>query len=334
MQPRASDCRSFLRHPGSVRAMDLSTNGSQAVTLCSTGKDQFRVSLWDVATGAERACEVTLAGQALTSVVFHPNQRSAILASSGNGKSRLLKWDFSATELAPLWPGRDMRGTVWSAVFSPDGSRLLAVGGTPGQAVDRGQGRAGADVQPARSGRGGQFFAAGPNGGDVQQRRRREALVCRSGRCRVWPRASCAWSGRIAVPNRSAAINFVAFAPHETAEEATLLTAGDDGTARLLAHRGQGRNAAGGAGRPSGPGPFGRLCARVDSSSSRPAMTRRPGCGMRKTGEPIGGAGGVLQHPEMVLFATFSPDGTLAITGCDDNNAYVWNMRGGTARQR
>jgi hypothetical protein len=33
----------------------------------------------------------------------------------------------------------------------------------------------------------------------------------------------------------------------------------------------------------------------------------------------------------MVLFATFSRDGSVAITGCDDNNAYIWSLTGDDA---
>ncbi|KAG1864564.1 WD40-repeat-containing domain protein, partial [Suillus tomentosus] len=41
------------------------------------------------------------------------------------------------------------------------------------------------------------------------------------------------------------------------------------------------------------------------------------------TGKPIGSP---LQHPSHVLSVSFSVDGKLLATGCDDNNAYTWDV--------
>jgi hypothetical protein len=127
--------------------------------------------------------------------------------------------------------------------------------------------------------------------------------------------------------NGWAGLNGVAFSPRETPEQATLVTAGDDGTARLWrianneatplvalqGHQGRVRSAQ--------FSPDGRLVLTAgDDKTAR--------LWHAETGEPAMAAGGVLAHDEAVLFAGFSPDGAYAITGCDDNNAYVWNMSG------
>src|SRR5262249_23580776 len=101
-----------LRHQGGVKAMQLSRDGSRAITLCSLAKGNYGVSAWDLASGAERSCDVSMPNESLASVVFHPDQASAVLTSTTGKQSRFWKWDLVSSALQPLWPS-SLQGTVW-----------------------------------------------------------------------------------------------------------------------------------------------------------------------------------------------------------------------------
>jgi WD40 repeat protein/tRNA A-37 threonylcarbamoyl transferase component Bud32 len=313
-----------LRHSGSVRALDISADGARALTLCSTGKEQYVATVWDLATGAERACSLSLPGEVFTSIVFHHDQGSAILASTGNKKSRLWRWNLSATAVAPLWPGRDLRGTVWSILFSPEGSRILAVGGSQARLLSADKGEVERTFSPhgpvvaANFSPSGRLVATSSVDGDVK-------LWSVDSASRDYGRVIHRMVRPHAVSGAAAAVNFVAFAPQETADGVTLATVGDDGTARLWRVADQSVSALSVL-----TGHRGRVRSAIFSPSGQLVITagedRTSRLWNSETGQPSDIAGGILKHPEMVLFATFSPSGDLAITGCDDNNAYVWNL--------
>jgi hypothetical protein len=133
----------------------------------------------------------------------------------------------------------------------------------------------------------------------------------------------------VAVP-----VQFVAFAPRESGKEVQLVTAGDDGTARIWQLvDGTATQLAVASGHT----------ARVRSAEFSPdgqwlltaSDDRTARLWDAKTAQPATVAAGNLPHPEAVLFAAFSPDGALAITGCNDNNAYVWDLKNaGESRPR
>jgi len=316
----------ILRHPDSVRAMQVSADGTRAITISSPKKDHYRVSLWDLASGAERSCEANLPGETLTSVTFFPDQRGAILASTGRNKSRLWRWDLASPSLAPLWPGRELRGAVWSATICHAAAHVLVVGGSQARMLtaDRGE------LEKT-------FSPHGPvTGADFSPLGRLVATCSSDGDVKLWSADPAdADYGRVvlrmihphATANGWAGLNFVAFAPHETPDQAQLVTAGDDGTARLWQISGKTASALSVL-----QGHRGRVRSAQFSPDGRLVLTAGEDKTARlwdvATGQPAGVAGGVLRHPEAVLFATFSPDGSQAITGCDDNNAYVWNLAG------
>jgi WD40 repeat protein len=52
-------------------------------------------------------------------------------------------------------------------------------------------------------------------------------------------------------------------------------------------------------------------------------MTTPRDCGTSRNSQPIGAP---LQHDDDVYCVSFSTDGQLLATGCDDHNAYTWDI--------
>ncbi|MCC6493871.1 MAG: protein kinase, partial [Pirellulales bacterium] len=319
-----------LKHADSIRAMDVSADGAEAVTLCSPAKDTYRITLWELTSGQSRSAELVLPRQAVTSVNFDTQKRRAILASSGAQSSRLWQWDFKSSSPEPLWPGRELRGTVWSATPSPEGTHFLAVGGSQARLLSADEGELERIFSPHGPVTAAAFSPLG-----------RLVATCSSdGDVKLWsvdPKSEN--YGRVVLrlvrPHPTAAgaasLNFVAFAPHETEDEATLLTAGDDGTAKTWLVRGGGATLT-----ATLAGHRSRVRSALYSPDGKLILTAGDDHTARlwdaATGQPATIAGGVLPHPDAVLFATFSPDGQRLIAGCDDNNAYVWNLAGDADR--
>jgi WD40 repeat protein/serine/threonine protein kinase len=312
-----------LRHQGGVKAMQIARDGSRALTLCMLSKDSYRVGVWDLATGSQRSCDVTLPNESLTSAAFHPDQASAILTSTSGNRSRFWRWDLVGTSLTPLWPQPAIRGTIWSVAFSIDGSRILVAGGSRARLLSSDRGLVeqtfsphgpvtSADFSPS-----GRLVATGSLDGDVK----------------IWitdqsdPRC-----GRVAlkIPHSHgneqtwASINTVCFSPQEADDTVRFVTAGDDGTAqiwRMTGIQAEREHVL--------RGHTGRVRSALYSPDGRTILTASDDKTAHlwdvATGQQV--ASGVLKHDEAVLFAAFSPDGTLAITGCDDNNAYLWDLK-------
>jgi WD40 repeat protein len=204
----------ILRHPDSVRTMALAADGTRAITISSPKKDHYRVSLWDLTSGAERSCEMNLPGETLTSAAFFPDQRGAILASTGRNTSRLWRWDLTSPSLAPLWPGRELRGAVWSATICHAAAHVLVVGGSQARMLTADRG----DLEKT-------FSPHGPvTAADFSPLGRLVATCSSDGDVKLWSAdpadaalaaSSCEWFIRTPRPWLGRA-NFVAFAPHET----------------------------------------------------------------------------------------------------------------------
>lgn len=323
-----------LRHPGSVRAMDLSADGRFIATLTVQGKDQQRAVLWDARSGAEiRTCDLSLRGQTATSIVFHPQQPSVLLTSTADRRSRLWRWDISDTTLVPMWSGKELRGAVWSGTISSDGARLLTIGGSQARLFTADNGELERTFSPhgpvtaAAFSPLGKYVATSSTDGDVK----------------LWSADPAhAEYGKVVlrivrphgVDGVASPVQFVSFAPRETATEVQLITAGDDGTARIW-------QIADGAATQLAvvAGHTARVRSAEFSPDGQWLLTASDDHTARlwdaNTAKPAPIAAGQLPHPEAVLFAAFSPDGTQAITGCNDNNAYVWDLKGaGEGRPR
>jgi WD40 repeat protein len=318
---------SVLRHPDAVRAMDLSVDGARAVTLCSLGGDACRIFLWDLARGTEQHCDVSLPGETIASVVFSHDQGSAILTSSSGNASRVWRWNLGSPSLEPLWPNNRIRGIVWAAVPSADGTHLLAVGGSQARLLNAASGEQERTYSPHGAVTSANFSPGG------------ERVVTSSidGDVKIWVAdAADPEYGRVAVkiPRAHAVngvpygVNFASFSPRGADDGGLLVaTAGDDGAARLW-------RVAGGEATllRTLSGHEGRVRSAVFSPDGMSVLTASDDGTARLWPVAVeDGADNSVQfgHPAAVLYADFSPDGTRIITGCDDNIARVWDPKSG-----
>jgi len=313
-----------LRHKGGVRALEVSADSRRALTISSPTKGQSRVSLWDLTSGAEQFADSNLTDEPLTSVVFHPREAAAIVTSSNASRnmSRFWRWEFGSPSLAPHWQQHQLRGAVWSAAFSQDGSRVLAGGGSQARLLTAAQGQVertfsphaavtAADFSPDES-----LLATSSLDGDVKLWHA-DPQHPQYGRV-AFKLAHAHGSGPQPVP-----INFIAFSPIVEGNTLRFVTAGNDSMARLWRY-------AAGAATPEGAVLRHDLRVRsaVFSPDGKLVLTASDDMKARlwdvsgdQPGLPV-----VLNHKAAVLFAAFSPDGTRVITGCDDNLARVWKL--------
>ena len=312
-----------LKHQGGVKAIDISADSRRALSLSSPGKGSYRISLWDLETGSEQFHDVNLPYETLTSAVFHPSQTSAILtsANANRNSSGFWQWHLGAREIRPLWPQNQVRGVIWAASFSPDGSRLLAAGGSQARLITA-QGQ----LEKTFSSHGAVTSA------EFSPDDKLLATSSLDGDVKLWyADPQHPEFGRVAVKlahphsngSQWSAVNSVAFSPVIADNGYRLVTAGNDGTARLWRY-------AGGAITPEGD--VLRHTDRVHSAqfspdgnfvltASKDKFARVWNIAAQPPQEPLH-----LSHDEAVLFAAFSPDGTRVITGCNDNDAYVWDL--------
>jgi WD40 repeat protein len=311
-----------LQHKGGVKALDVSSDGRRALTLSSPSTGVSRVSLWDLASGAEQSCDTNLRDEPLTSVIFHPNQSVAILtsANASRNSSRFWKWDLHSSQLQELWGQRALRGAIWAASFSNDGSALLAAGGSQARLLTAAQGQLERTFSPH-----GAVSQAEFSPDDILL-----ATSSLDGDVKLWyADPQHPQYGRVAFKlaqphGQGAQLYSVAFSPQVENNAYRLVTAGSDGTARLWRF-------AGGAVTPEGA--VLKHGQRVRSALFSPdGQWVLTACDDKKARlwkvsgelpeEPV-----LLDHQDaVVLFAAFSPDGTRVITGCDDNLAYVWDL--------
>jgi WD40 repeat protein/serine/threonine protein kinase len=324
-----------LRHPDWVSSLDLSADGTLALTTCDDGK----VRLWRLAD-ATPIDVLTSPGGAFNAVAFSPDNRRAVLASSIDRTVRIWNLGSSrpdvggqslgnraqtmaqlqtvpdprplppATTLEPFLDFKQLGGLVWSAMFAPDGQHVLTIGGNDSQLWSIDSRRpvvrlsphgavASADVSPD-----GRLVATGS-----------------------WDRSAKLWDASTGLAVRklegghAGYINSVEF----SADGRELLTASDDGTARIWNVE---------TGQPTDVifrGHQGRVLTATYSPDGRRVLTtssdKTAAIWDRATGQRLSELPG---HTWAVLCGRFSSDGLRIITGSEDNTARIWDASTGT----
>lgn len=313
-----------LKHPDAVTALDVSPDGTSALTFCPLGKSKYRLFHWNLATGKARELSPDVQGQFISALAFAPGGKSALVTSSKGDAGTIWSWDFSADALVPLWPGQTLRGTLWSAIATPDGSAVLALGGSQARLLDAQTGELLKSLRPhgaishvAWSHAAGLIATAGLDGDvklwDADEKSPTLGKVRR----------------KISQAHRRGSVPFavtsVAFSPEALPGPRLLLTAGDDLTARIW-NLDQPQNQP----HVTFTGHQKRVRRAVFSPNGKLVLTAADDNTARlwdaATGQPLGETEGLLPHPLGVLDAQFSPDGSRVITGCDDNLARVWDI--------
>jgi WD40 repeat protein/serine/threonine protein kinase len=309
----------MLRHPDAVSALAVSRDGRYAVTSCA----DRGVRLWNVERGELLTMLDTSGGMVKSLAVSSDNHVLGVDAE----QRRVLLWDLSA-ELsavgtatpAPARSFLDLRsdgGQIWAAVFSPDHSSILTVGGAGAKLWDRET----ADEQMLFSPHGVVASAAfSPDG-------KRIVTASWDSSAKIWDaesgksqlRLDRATAGKLGA--HQGFVNSAVFSPD--AEGQWILTASDDGTARLW-------DAATGEVLKTFSGHTGRVRAASFSPDGKRILTASSDKTARlwdaDTGKPIH----VLQgHKLGVLCAAFSDDGGWIVTGGEDNEALIWDAASG-----
>ena len=322
-----------LRHPDWVSSLDVSSDGTLALTTCDDGKAR----LWRLTDAVELA-SLKAAGGAFNAVAFSPDARRAVLASSMDRTVGL--WNIAdRSNLAGLAPGagaqvaaslqpttesqtanaersleplldfKKLGGLVWSAMFAPDGQHVLTIGGNDSQLWNLDTRRpvvrlsphgavASADVSPD-----GRFVVTGS-----------------------WDRSAKLWdatTGRAIRKLEGGHAGYINSAEF-SADGRELLTASDDGTARIWDVQ---------TGQPTAAifrGHTARVLSATYSPDGSRLLTTSSDKSARIWDRATGQSTTTLQgHAWGVLCGRFSPDGSRVITGSEDNTARIWDARSG-----
>ncbi|MCI0331620.1 MAG: protein kinase [Planctomycetes bacterium] len=299
-----------LKHPEWVTSLDVSGDGALAITTCDDGMAR----LWRLADAAKLA-EVKSTGKPFNAVGFSPDASMAVLTSAED--KRVSLWDLSAAVVAtnqqqslrPLLDFNRMGSEVWSAMFAPDGRRVLTIGGNDAQLWD-------IDARKP-------VVRFSPHGAVASAAVSPDGMLVATG---SWDHSAKIWDAATGRALRkldrahTGYINSVEFSP----DGSKLLTASDDGAARLWDVA---------TGKPAGDAFEGHK-ARLLGATFSPDATRILTVSGDKTGRIWDRASGKSQvelkgHQWAVLCGQFSADGERVITGSQDKSAIIWDAKTG-----
>ncbi len=299
-----------LKHPEWVTSLDVSRDGALAISTCDDGMAR----LWRL-TDAAKLAEVKSAGRPFNAVGFSPDGSTAVLTSAED--KRVSLWDVSAAVVAtnqqqalrPLLDFNRMGSEVWSAMFAPDGRRVLTIGGNDAQLWD-------IDARKP-------VVRYSPHGAVASAAVSPDGKLIATG---SWDHSAKIWDAKSGRALRkldrahTGYINSVEF----SSDGRELLTASDDGTARLWDVA---------TGKPVGDAFKGHK-ARLLGAMFSPDATRILTVSGDKTGQIWDRASGKPQvelkgHDWAVLCGQFSADGERVITGSQDKSAIIWDAKTG-----
>ncbi len=298
----------ILKHPGAVFSMALSPDGVRLLTACA----DKAVRLWDCASGKELGV-LTAGGETINAATFSPDGRRAVTTDAA-GNVRL--WDVEKlreirVHVAGSEPFLGPKATTiqaWSAIFSPDGSQVLTVGGNEACLWDVKDARQNVRFSPHNSVASARFS---PDG-------RRVITGSWDMTARIW-NAEKAISELRLEGGHSQYINDATFSP----DGSQVVTAGDDKTACLW-------DARSGKLLQTLRGHRERVASAVFSHDGKRILTASNDKTARiwdaQTGKMLLE---LVGHREAVLYAAFSRDGKRVITGGEDNQAKLWDASTG-----
>ncbi len=305
----------ILKHPKGVTSLATLRDGTQALTTCEDGK----LRLWDLEKAVVLA-EMAGSDDALHFVDVSPKGDRALTTNSVTRKVRL--WDLNSRQeiFDPKRPGQAaldfsrLGGLVWTSIFTPDGSRILSVGGNDARIWQLGSDEPSMSFSPHGAVASADYS---PDG---------RFIVTAS-----WDSSAKIWDVQSGAPLRKLVgghegyVNSAVFSPGGK----TILTAAEDGTARfwdaasgeldprsLKGHQAGIRRAAFSA--------DGRLI--VTASDDQTA--RIWDAATKTTVRTLEG------HQWPVLDATFSADSQRVVTGSEDNRAHLYRVETGELLQR
>jgi WD40 repeat protein len=336
-----------LKHPDWVSSLDISADGTRAITTCDDG----HARLWRL-TDATVLASVSSPGKPFNSVGFSPDGSSAVLTAAED--KRVHVWDLSVAGSGFRGQGSGFRvqgsevrvqaspdalnpeprtltsllqllldfnqlgGEVWSAMYAPDGRHMLMIGGNDAQLWN-------VDTRTA-------VVRYSPHGAVASAALSPDGRYVATG---SWDHSAKIWdtaTGRAIrklVGGHTGFINAVDFSPVQPAGQAPrleLLTASDDRTARLWDVD---------TGQTTGVifrGHTARITAACFSPDGTHVLTasgdKTARIWDRTTGQQIQALSG---HEWAVLCGRFSPDGRRIITGSEDDTARIWDLVAGGA---
>jgi WD40 repeat protein/serine/threonine protein kinase len=352
-----------LKHLGAVRGMDLASGGQQVVTLSLASQrdgesttEGFQLTHWDLDSARELRRQF-VGDETVTSAVFDQDASGVLVASmTADGRSVVKRWDLSGCEkmglapsgngenpgkpavakvpvpvssqplrdgtYGPLWSDDRGRGSVWAAFPSPDGDQVLTVGGSYARLWDIDTGQAIQTFSPH-----GPLTHASFSPADTLA-----ATTGVDGAVKIWSVAEQAddWGQvRLKIPqahrkdDRAYPVNSAVFAPASAGGDHLLLTAGDDGSARIWDLQGP---------KPLQQNLFPHPAPVLHAIFSPDATLVATACadGAARIWHVATGEGQILgertSHNLAVRCVAFSPDGKRLATGSDDNTIKIWDV--------
>ena len=301
-----------LSHPAPVTSLAVDAAGRVALTGCGDGN----VRIWDLAEArligvlhqAESAVVVDLSADGRWALAAEPVRGIVRTWDLGTKREPAPPGDAAEAERPPLLDLAARGELVWSARFSPDGTRILTVGGNGAMLWDA---RTGAEVQG--------FY---PHGAVAAVDFAADGRLIATG---SWDHSVKIWDAQTRQAVRKidglhrGNVNAVCFA----SDGRRLATASEDGTARIVdATTGAPQDVVLSHGAPV-------LAVRFDAKGARLVT----GCADGKAriwnaadGKQLAELSG---HAWGVQSAAFSFDGTRVATGSGDNTAAVWDAASG-----
>jgi WD40 repeat protein len=322
-----------LKHTGGVRDMDVAPDGRRAVTLCVASerdgdvtREGFRLVHWDLEQVRELNA-LFVSGETVTSVTFDQDASGVLVASMATGgKSAVRRWNLATAQYDLLWSDGLGRGSVWAAFPSPDGSQVLTVGGSYARLWDAKSG------QPIQT-----FSPHGPlTDASFSPSGKLAVTASTDGAVKVWSvdeQAQDLGHVRLKIPqahhkeDKAYPVHSAVFGPQAANGDTLLLTAGDDGTAKLWDISGQTPRELKAFAHPASVrravfSPDGTLVATACLDGTARLWNVQTGEGTI--------LGGQKSHTLAVLCAAFSPDGKRLATGSDDNTIKIWDVEAKT----
>jgi hypothetical protein len=297
-----------------VRADASAGSASGATRLAPSEDDLNRAWHWDLASGRLLKSWVVPGGD-VSSVAISPD---GLLALTASGNSQVRLWDLkdaapvaggdTADPTAPLLDLERYRGNAWAALFSPDGTSLLTVGGNDIRLWSIDGRRDKARFRPHGAVSSARFSPADP---------RFVVTASWDGSAKIWDTQARRAIRRLDGGHRGP-LHSAAFSP----DGATVLTAGDDGLVLLW-------DAQSGTVIRSFEGHTDAVRSAAFSADGSRIVT----ASSDKTARIwVTASGELLQvlsgHEAKVLCAAFSPDGRFVITGDQDNTARIFTVEG------